>query len=112
MNLSKVFLATCLFLIGSFGHWYIMCWQFKSDKWIRSPVPYLLALGCTWLWIRASKYGVEGFGGSMWSNRFLFFATGVIVGAILYPLHFGQPFTLKVLVQLLLALCIIIVSLV
>lgn len=110
MNLSKLFLATSLFLIGSLGHWYIMYWQFKSDKWIRSPIPYLLALGCTWLWIKASRYGVEGFGGSMWSNRFLFFATGVMAGAILYPLHFGQPFTIKVAIQLLLAICIILVS--
>ena len=86
--------------------------QFDSYiwEWIRSPIPYLLAIGCTWLWIKASHYGVAGFNGSMWSNRFLFFVTGVIMGAILYPIHFGQPFTIKVAVQLLLALSIIIVS--
>lgn len=99
-----------LFLIGSFGHWYIMYWQFKNPNWIRSPIPYALALGCTWLWIKASRYGVEGFNGSMWSNRFLFFATGVMVGAILYPLHYNQPFTIKVVIQVLLALCIMLVS--
>ncbi|GAB2538360.1 hypothetical protein [Spirosoma aerophilum] len=110
MNYSKILTAILLFLIGSVGHWYIMYWQFKSDKWIRSPIPYLLAIGCTWLWITASKYGVEGFNGSMWSNRFLFFVTGVFVGAILYPIHFGQPFTGKVAVQLLLAISIILVS--
>ncbi|AQG78952.1 hypothetical protein [Spirosoma montaniterrae] len=110
MNVSKILIAVGLFLIGSFGHWYIMYWQFKSPNWIRSPVPYVLAVGCTWLWIQASKYGVEGLNGSMWANRFLFFATGVMVGAILYPYHFGQPFTVKVLIQLLLALCILLVS--
>lgn len=110
MSYSKIAIATLLFLIGSFGHWYIMYWQFKSSKWIQSPLPYLLAVGCAWVWIQASKYGVEGFNGSMWSNRFLFFVTGVMAGAILYPLHYGQPFTMKVLVQLLLALCIILVS--
>lgn len=112
MHLSKILIATLLFLIGSFGHWYIMYWQFKSDKWIKSPIPYLLAVGCAWLWMKASQYGVEGFNGSMWSNRFLFFVTGVIAGAILYPIHYGQPFTLKVAVQLLLALSIILVSVV
>lgn len=112
MQLQKIILAFVLFLVGSFGHWYIMYWQFKSDKWVRSPIPYLLAIGCTWLWIRASQYGVEGFNGSMWSNRFLFFTTGVFAAAILYPLHFSQPFTVKVLVQLSLALSIIIISVV
>jgi len=46
----------------------------------------------------------------MWSNRFLFFVTGVFVGIILYPYHFHQPFTLKVLVQCALAVSIILVS--
>lgn len=110
MNLYKIGMSTFLFLVGSFGHWYIMYWQFKSDKWIKSPWPYLLAVACAWLWIKASHYGVEGFNGSMWSNRFLFFVTGVIAGSILYPIHYGQPFTLKVLVQLLLAISIIAVS--
>lgn len=110
MNYSKILLSTALFLLGSFGHWYIMYWQFKSSKWITSFYPYLLALACTFLWIKASEYGVQGFNGSMWSNRFLFFVTGVIVGSILYPIHFGQTFTLKVVIQLVLALLIIVVS--
>lgn len=110
MQLVKISYSFLLFLVGSFGHWYIMYWQFKSDKWIRSPIPYLLAVGCAWLWMHASKYGVEGFNGSMWSNRFLFFMTGVMAGAILYPLHFDQPFTAKVAVQLLLAFAILAVS--
>ncbi|AXE18448.1 hypothetical protein DR864_12135 [Runella rosea] len=110
MNLTKILIATFLFLLGSFGHWYIMYWQFKSPKWISSIYPYLLAIACTWLWIKASEYGVKGFNGSMWSNRFLFFVTGVFVGSFLYPIHFGQTFTLKVAIQLLLALAIIVVS--
>lgn len=110
MNITKILTSTLLFLVGSFSHWYIMYWQFKAPNWIKSPIPYLLALGCTWLWIKASDYGVAGFNGSMWSNRFLFFVTGVIAGSILYPIHYGQPFTLKVMVQLLLALAIIAVS--
>jgi hypothetical protein len=62
--------------------------------------------------ITTSKYCVEEVNGSIWSNRFLFFVTGVLVGAILYPIHCGQPFVLKVAVQLLRALSIIIVSVV
>ena len=72
-----------LFFLGSFGHWYIMYWQFKMENWIKTPWPYLLAPVEAFLWILASHYGVKAFGGEMWSNRFLFFVTGVCVAAIL-----------------------------
>ena len=100
-----------LFFLGSFGHWYIMYWQFKMPNWIKTPWPYLLAPLEAFLWIAASHYGVKAFNGEMWSNRFLFFVTGVCVAAILYPLHFNQAFTAKTLIQLILALTIILVSL-
>jgi predicted neutral ceramidase superfamily lipid hydrolase len=97
-------------MAGGFGHWYIMYWQFKMPNWIKSPIPYLLAIICTFLWIKASEYGVAGFNGSMWSNRFLFFITGIIVASMLYPYHFNQAFTSKTLVQLILAFTILLVS--
>lgn len=110
MNLSKILQSFLLFMLGGVGHWYIMYWQFKMQNWIKTPYPYILAVLCTWLWIKASEYGVAGFNGSMWSNRFLFFVTGVFVGIILYPLHYNQQFTIKVGVQIILALGIIAVS--
>jgi hypothetical protein len=87
-----------------------MYWQFKNPNWIKTPWPYLLGVVSVFLWITASHYGVKAFNGEMWSNRFLFFVTGIIVAAILYPYHFGQPFTGKTFVQLLLALTIMLVS--
>jgi hypothetical protein len=110
MNLIKILQSFILFMIGGFGHWYIMYWQFKAPNWIKSPLPYLLAVLSAWFWIKASEYGVAGFNGSMWSNRFMFFITGVFVGILLYPYHFGQPFTLKVLIQIILAVSILLVS--
>ena len=59
----------------------------------------MISIVCTFLWIAASHYGVKAFNGEMWSNRFLFFVTGIMVAALLYPYHFHQPFTIKVLVQ-------------
>ena len=100
-----------LFLLGSIGHWYIMYWQFKMTNWVKTPWPYLISVGCTFLWITASHYGVKAFNGEMWSNRFIFFVTGIIIAAVLYPYHFGQPFTMKTATQLLLAFTIIIISL-
>jgi len=99
-----------LFFLGSFGHWYIMYWQFKMPNWVKTPWPYLIAPAITFLWIVGSHYGVKAFNGEMWSNRFLFFVTGIFVAAMLYPYHFGQPFTMKTLVQLTLAFVILLVS--
>jgi hypothetical protein len=110
-QMYNLIISFILFTIGSFGHWYIMYWQFKTPNWIKSPIPYLLSVVCTFLWIAASHYGVKSFNGEMWSNRFLFFVTGILVASILYPYHFNQHFTVKTLTQLILALLIIIVSL-
>lgn len=110
-NLVYFFYSLGLFILGSFGHWYIMYWQFKNPNWIKLPTPYLLAVVSAFFWISASYYGIKAFNGEMWSNRFLFFVTGIMVAAILYPYHFGQPFTGKTFIQLLLALTIILVSL-
>jgi hypothetical protein len=109
-QLLNLFYSFILFVVGSFGHWYIMYWQFKMPNWIKTPYPYLLAPIEAFLWILASHYGVKAFNGEMWSNRFLFFVTGVIVASILYPIHFGQPFTAKTLIQLILAITIVLVS--
>lgn len=106
----NLFYSFCLFTVGSFSHWYIMYWQFKNPNWIKSPLPYLLGIVSTFLWILASHYGVKAFNGEMWSNRFLFFVTGILVASLLYPYHFGQPFTQKTVVQILLALAIMLVS--
>jgi hypothetical protein len=110
-QLYNLLISFILFTIGSFGHWYIMYWQFKIPNWIKTPTPYLLSIICSFLWISASDYGVKAFNGEMWSNRFLFFVTGIMIAAILYPYHFNQHFTIKTFVQLVLALLIIIISL-
>jgi hypothetical protein len=110
-QLLNLFYSFILFTIGSVGHWYIIYWQFKMPNWVKTPWPYLIAIGCTFLWIVASDYGVKAFNGEMWSNRFLFFVTGIIVASFLYPIHFGQPFTIKTAVQLSLAVLIIVISL-
>jgi len=107
----NLFYSFVLFTIGSLGHWYILYWQFKMSNWIKTPWPYLIAPILAFIWIKASEYGVKAFDGEMWSNRFVFFVTGIIVAAILYPYHFGQPITMKTVVQLLLAFTIIVISL-
>ncbi len=110
-QISNLLISFLLFTVGSVGHWYILYWQFKMVNWIKTPYPYLISIACAFIWILASHYGVKAFNGEMWSNRFVFFVTGIMVASFLYPIHFGQPITMKTVVQLILALTIIIISL-
>ena len=110
-QIVNLLISFCLFTLGSLGHWYILYWQFKMPNWIRTPWPYIIAPLLAYIWIVASDYGVKAFNGEMWSNRFVFFVTGIMVASFLYPYHFGQPFTTKTMVQLILALTIILISL-
>jgi hypothetical protein len=110
-QISNLLISFLLFTVGSVGHWYILYWQFKMTNWIKTPYPYLISMVCAFIWILASHYGVKAFNGEMWSNRFVFFVTGIMVASFLYPFHFDQPITMKTVVQLILALTIIVISL-
>ena len=85
-----VILATLLFIFAQGGAWMQHNLQFKYPKlgpewwgW------YVAALPITWLFLKATQLGVEGFGGSLWANRF-----------------FNQPMTMKIWVQV--GLCFVI----
>ena len=67
-----------------------------------------MSIPITWLFLNSTKYGVHGFGGFIWVNRFLGFSMGIIVYAICTNYFFNQPVTAKVFVQIL--LCIIIMA--
>ena len=102
-----VLLASLLFILAQGGAWLQHNLQFKYPKlgpewwgW------YVAALPITWLFLKSTQLGVEGFGNSLWANRFLGFSVGIIVYAILTQHFFNQPMTSKVWVQI--GLCIMI----
>ena len=102
-----VLMASLLFILAQGGAWLQHNLQFKYPKlgpewwgW------YVAALPITWLFLKSTQLGVEGFGGSLWANRFLGFSVGIIVYAILTQHFFNQPMTSKVWVQI--GLCIMI----
>ena len=102
-----VLLASLLFILAQGGAWLQHNLQFKYPKlgpewwgW------YVAALPITWLFLKSTQLGVEGFGNSLWANRFLGFSVGIIVYAILTQHFFNQPMTSKVWVQV--GLCVLI----
>ena len=71
---------------------------------------YALSIPLTYGFILATKYNVAGYGGSIWGARFVGFALGMLVYAILIQIYFKEPFTMKILVQLVLCFTIIAVQ--
>ena len=69
-----------------------------------------MAIPLTYVFILATKYNVVGYGGSIWGARFVGFAIGMLVYAILIQLYFKEPFTYKIALQLFLCFSIIAVQ--
>jgi hypothetical protein len=81
MNLA---LGLLYFLIGQTIIWFTTNAQFLS-KWAAEK-PWLMTLiaaPITYLFIIATKYCADYFDGMLWPGRFIGFATGMIVFAIL-----------------------------
>jgi len=105
---KAVLLGFLLTLLAQGGAWVQHNLQFKYPKldanwwgW------YLVSIPLTWLFINASKYNVDAFGGSIWAGRFIGFIIGILVYAILTHIVFDQPMTFKIWIQLFLCLCIL-----
>jgi len=79
-----------------------------TDKYL--AIILLISIPSTWLYIKSVENFIIYFNGTLWESRFLGFAIGVIVFAILSSILFKEPFTMKVLISMLLAVLIICVQ--
>ena len=102
-----------LFVIANIIIWYQLnsqlVWEWaKGTKsmWIMS----LLGIPISLLMWLCTKWGYIGFG-SLWSVRFVGFATSMLVFPIMTYFYLGEPMTLKVIITLLLAIIIMILQL-
>ena len=108
MNLRALLLGTCMYLLGQILTYFQLNGQFlwpafKKNPWLIS----LFGIPISYVFIVATKYAIEGFDGQMWPNRFIGFATGIIVYAWGTSYFFNQAFDTKTLVSLSLALLLI-----
>lgn len=70
----------------------------------------LLGLPISWSFMHSVKNFILAFDGSIWESRLLGFSVGVIVFAMMGWYLFKEPFTMKTVVSLFLALLIILVQ--
>jgi hypothetical protein len=111
INWRLLGLSALLVLAGQTCAWIQFNTQFKYPKY--GPEWwgwYVVAIPSTWFFLKSAQFGVEAMGGSLWANRFLGFTMGIIVYAILTNYFFQQPITLKIGIQIGLALCVMMVQ--
>ena len=86
--------------------------QFKYP-WMKDNPLIMAAFGfpLSLLYLMSVKYMVAHFDGNMWPSRLLGFATGVIVFTVMSWAWFKEPLSLKTLICLGLAVCIMLIQL-
>ena len=111
MSLKSLILGTLLFLLGQTLVWYQINGQFIST-WIkeRPIIMSLLGVPISYIYIYATQYTVEAFGGSLWPQRLIGFSMGMVSFAILTYLHLNESLTMKTIVTLILAAAIVFIQ--
>lgn len=111
INWYYIIAGAAVTIIAQVGAWFQHNLQFKYPKldetWWGM---YALSVPLTYVFILATKYNVLGYGGSIWGARFIGFAIGMAVYAIMIQIFFQEKFTMKIAIQLLLCFTIILVQ--
>ena len=108
-----VVVSIILFIVGNILVWYQLnsqlVWKwaegYKSMIWMS-----LLGIPISLLMWLCTKWGYIGFG-SLWSVRFVGFATSMLVFPIMTYFYLGEPMTLKVILTIILAIIIMLLQL-
>ena len=111
MNIKDLTIGAILYTIGQLITYYQLNGQFIWE-WAKKN-PFLVAclgIPISYIFIYATKYAVSGFDGQMWPQRFVGFATGMIVYAWGTSYYFNQPVDTKTAVSLSLSLLLIIIQ--
>jgi len=102
------------FIFGTLGQICSFLQLQGSAKWgwyEKYPTLILLsAIPAAWFYIQSVNNFIAYFSGTLWESRLLGFSIGIIVFTVLSSLLFKEPFTLKVVISLLLSALIMCVQ--
>jgi|TARA_R110002167_G_scaffold63515_2_gene179320 hypothetical protein len=108
LNWYYIGLGAAITVIAQIGAWLQHNLQFKYPKLDESWWGwYVVAIPLTYLFMTSTKYNVLGYGNSIWGARFIGFAIGMLIYAIMIQIFFKEPFTYKIALQLFLCFAII-----
>jgi hypothetical protein len=112
MNYRYILFSILIFFLGQTLVWVqvngplIWSWA-KTWRWVLM----LLGVPITWLFMEATRLAVTGFNGEFWPGRFVSFATGIAMFAVMTWLFRNEGVTIKTAVSLMLALGLLLVQL-
>lgn len=110
-NINLLIKGAFLFLVGQSLVFYQINGQFFWELAKKYPIMMsLLGVPISFVYIYATKYTVEAFDGSLWPQRLIGFAVGIVSFSFLTYYHLGEPITLKTGVTLLLAFIIVLIQ--
>tara|TARA_R110000772_G_scaffold188751_1_gene299830 strand:- start:48 stop:398 length:351 start_codon:yes stop_codon:yes gene_type:complete len=111
MNIKSVILGAILFTIAQIFIWYQGNGQFVY-KWFKENPIILSFVGVpiSYVLILATRYVVEGLGGSLWPMRMIGFSSGIVVFTFLTWYHMNEAVNLKTVISLGLAVSIVLIQ--
>ena len=80
--------------------------SFRKYEWVL----ILFGLPISWLFLVATREGVAAFDGLLWPQRFLAFATGIIIFSICTWVLKGEGINTKTMISLGLATCLVLIQ--
>ena len=111
MNFKALGLGALLYFVGQVVTYYQLNGQFLWEWAKRNPfMMSLLGIPVSLIFIWATKHTVEAFDGLMWPQRFIGFASGILIYAWGTSYYFNQPIDTKTMISLGLALLLICVQ--
>ena len=110
-DVRSVIMGVGVFLFVHILTWFQLNGQFFSE-WFKNNnfILALFGIPISYLYIYGTKYCYEGFGGLVWPGRFIGFACGMVVFAVLASLVLNEGMTAKTYVSLALATALVAVQ--
>ena len=110
-DIRSVIMGVGVFLFVHVLTWFQLNGQFFSE-WFKNNnfILALFGIPISYLYIYGTKYCYQGFGGLVWPGRFIGFACGMVVFAVLASLVLGEGITTKTYVSLALATALVAVQ--
>ena len=110
-DVKSVIMGVGIFLFVHVLTWFQLNGQFFSE-WFKNNnfILALFGIPISYLYIYGTKYCYEGFGGLVWPGRFIGFACGMVIFAVLASLVLGEGMTTKTYVSLTLATALVAVQ--
>ena len=109
MDFKQIGLAIFWFTIAHIAVWFQLNGQFIWP-WFKKNEILVASTGAiiSFFYIWGTQYGVNGFGGLFWPNRFLGFAIGIFIYGVFVSYYFNEGINSKTLISL--VLCSILIA--